>query len=85
MTISVQNEGGKGINIHLPNSLLFSPSLLNILIQFGVSHADHKVPELPPETVRQICTILKEYSKNHGPLELVRVDSADGDRIIITI
>ena len=85
MNITVKKDGGKEINIDLPNALLFSPTLLNNLIKFGVSHSDHKVPTLPPETTKQICTILKEYSRHHGPLELVRVDSAGGDQVIITI
>ena len=85
MNITVRKDGGKEINISLPNALLFSPTLLNILINFGVSHLDHKIPSLPPETTKHTCTILKEYSRHHGPLELVRVDSADGDQITITI
>ena len=85
MKITVRKDGGQEINIDLPNALLFSPTLLNIPIKFGVSHSDHKIPALPSETTKQICTILKEYSRHHGPLELVRVDSASGDQITITI
>lgn len=85
MNISVHNSSNKGIHIDLPNSLLFSPTPLNLLIQFGISRSEHKQIQFPPEAARQICKILKAYSKQHGPLELVRVDSANGDTVIITI
>ena len=84
MKITVHNSN-KDVNIALPNSMLFSPTLLNLLIQFGISWSEHKQIQFPPEAARQICGILKEYSKQHGPLELVRVDSANGDTVIITI
>ena len=85
MKITVISDSGKGIHINLPNALLFSPTLLNFGLRVGKHYAGEEMPNIPPEVMRQLCAILKDYSKKHGPLELVRVDSADGDRVIITI
>lgn len=73
------------MTIPVPNAMLFSPTILGLWCKFGMHHSGQAVPEIPAESIRQICSALKNYSKLHGPWELVHVESAEGDRVIITI
>ena len=85
MKINVKDAGGKGFTIGLPNAMLFSPTLLNFGIRMGKRHAQDSMPDIPPETIRKLCRTIKDYSKKYGPWELVHVESASGDRVVITI
>lgn len=81
MKIQVKEAGGKGFTLSLPNAMLFSPMVLKLILRSG----RHQAPELPPEAVDSICAAIKDYSRTHGPWELVQVESADGDTVVITV
>lgn len=84
MKIEIHAPGGPNMTIPLPNAMLFSPTLLNGLLKIG-KHTEKNIPEIPPETVRQACSAIKDYTKKVGSWELVHVESADGTTVIITI
>lgn len=81
MKLEVHAPGGPNMTIPLPNAMLFSPSLWNGLLKFS----RHSVPEIPPDAVKQACRLIKDYTKKYPSWELVRVESADGATVIITI
>ena len=85
MTIQVFPKDGPTITIPLPNAVLFSPTVLNFSLWLGDRFSRHSTPEIPPETVKKLCTAIKDYRKQFGSWELVHVESADGNTIIITI
>lgn len=85
MKIHIHDPGSKNLTISLPNAMLFSPTLLNLFVKVGVLHSDHKIPDIPKDTLRQICAVIKDYSKSHGSWELVHVESASGATVIITM
>lgn len=84
MKIEVHASGGPDITIPFPNAMLFSPILLNWGLKFTKRNGN-PVPELPPEAVKQACAAIKNYTKKVGSWELVHVESAGGDTVIITI
>lgn len=85
MKILIQSPGSADITIPVPNALLFSPTLLDLCLKTGAIQSGHKTPDIPKETVRQICAVLKNYSKTHGSWTLVQVESAGGAKVTITI
>ena len=85
MKIEVHISGGPDLVIPVPNAILFSPKLLNWELQISGLSSSHTIPEIPPETVKKACAAIKEYRKDHGPWEIVRVESADGQTVIITV
>lgn len=85
MKIEVHASGGPNMTIPMPNSMLFSPTLLNWGLKFIRRQSHRTMPEIPPETVKQACAAIKNYTKKVGSWELVHVESADGTAVIITI
>lgn len=81
MKIEVHSPDAPDITIPLPNSLLFSFTLWNGVIKIGTK----KLPEVPPEVIKQVCAAIKHFRKDHEPWELVHVESADGSTVSITI
>ena len=84
MKIEIHASGGPDLTIPLPNAMLFSPTLLNWGMQFA-KRGDHPIPEIPPETVKQACRVIKDYTKTVGSWELIRVESSGGATVIITL
>ena len=84
MKIQVRESGGRGFTLPLPNAMLFSPTLLKIALKIGEAQAEAQMPNIPPETVDRFCYAIKQWTKIHGPWELVYVESG-GNTVIITI
>lgn len=84
MKIEIHAPGGPDLTIPFPNAMLFSPTLLNWGLKIAKRNGN-SMPELPPETAKQACRVIKEYTKKVGSWELVHVESADGATVIITI
>ena len=85
MKIEVHAPGGPDMTIPLPNAMLFSPTLLNWGLKFSSRQSCGTMPEIPPETVKQACKAIKDYTKKVGSWELVHAESSGGARVIITI
>ena len=81
MKIQIHAPGAPDMTIPLPNALLFSFTLWNGVIKINTD----KVPEIPPEVTKKACAAIKRFRKDHGPWELVHVESADGSTVSITI
>ena len=85
MKIQVFPQDGPTITIPLPNAMLFTPTVLNFGLWLGDRFSHRATPKIPPETVKKVCAAIKDYRKSAGPWELVHVESADGNTVIITI
>lgn len=84
MKIAVYRSGAKPVTVTLPNAMLFSPMVLKLVLGFS-SRKGRKMPEIPPVVIDRLCAAIKTVSREKGPWELVRVDSADGGTVVITI
>ena len=85
MKICIRSADGPHLTIPLPNEMLFSPTVLKIALKTGRQFADGHAPDIPPETIAALCAAIKDYRQNYGPWELVHVESADGDSVIIEV
>ena len=84
MKITVRPHSGKNLTLALPNAMLFSPTVLQLVLRFA-SRRERKIPEIPPAVIDRLCAAMKTVTRKYGPWELVRVDSADGDTVVIEI
>lgn len=84
MKIEVHSPDGPDITVPLPNALLFSATLWNGVIVIGKKVED-RIPQIPPEVIKKACAAIKRFRKDQGPWELLRVESADGETVMITI
>ena len=77
MKIQIHAPEAPDITIPIPNTMLFSPTLLGWGRKIGNRYTKDTMPEIPAETVKQFCNALKQYRKTHGPWELLYVESGD--------
>ena len=84
MKIQVRSADGKGFTLPLPNAMLFSPTVLKLLLR-STDNISVEAPNIPPETIDRICAAIKAYKRIHGSWKLVHVESAEGNSVIITI
>lgn len=84
MKIELHSPDAPDITIPLPNALLFSFTLWDGVIKISKNTAEN-VSEIPPEVIKKVCAAIKHFRKDHGPWELVHVESADGSTVSITI
>ncbi len=84
MKIQIHASGGPDLTIPFPNAMLFSPTLLSWGLKISKQNGN-AIPDLPPETVKQVCKAIKDFTRRVGTWELVHVESAEGDTVIITI
>lgn len=84
MNVQVKSADGKGFTLPLPNAMLFSPTVLKLLLK-SAENISVEAPKIPPETIDRICAAIKDCKRIHGSWELVHVESAEGNTVIITI
>ena len=84
MKIHIGRNGSKDVCLALPNAMLFSPALLNLVLRL-TSRSGRQLPQIPPAAVNRLCNAVNRFSRENGPWELVRVDTADGSTVIITV
>ena len=84
MKIQVKQPDGRSITIPVPTWLVFNSLMIEIGLKTGRNHSDH-VPDIPPEAIDALCREFRRIKQVHGTWELVRMESADGETVIITI
>lgn len=84
MKIEIHTPAGPDLAIPVPNALLFSSSLWNGLLTV-TKHSEKNIPEVSSQVTKQACRVLKEYVKQYGSLELIRVETTDGTTVTITV
>lgn len=85
MKITVHSSSGQNITLPFPNAMLFSPTVVKLVLKLSETKTNHTMPDIPPETVDDLCRAIKLWNKTHGEWELVHVESAGGNTVIITI
>lgn len=77
MKITVKSDD-INLFIPLPTSLACSGFVAKIA-------AKHTDGELSAEQLSRIFKELKKYRRRNGPIRLVEIDSADGEKIIVSL
>lgn len=85
MKIHIQEAGGNGFTIPVPNFMLFSPTLLQFGLNISKQYSGTSIPDIPPEALHALSRAFKEIHKKYGTWELVHVETAGGNAVIITI
>lgn len=99
MRIQIKGEG-HNINIPLPTALVFSRPSVWIwmkLVRKAMTHCSQYIPadtgtdadsffaKIPDEAVYALCAELMRVKRKHGRWDLVEVESADGERVLIRL
>lgn len=84
MKIIVKSEE-RTICVPLPTALLYNKTLLRFGIRIARKYAKEYMPDIPPEAVGALCAEIKRIKEIYGSWELVSVDEADGDRVMIVL
>ena len=83
MKICIQ-AGEKKFSLYFPTRMLTSKSLVKLWLRIGKKYSE-EVPDIPPQAIDALCNELKRIKKTHGSWELVDVQSAQGERVKITL
>ena len=87
MKIKVQDKG-RAYRIFIPGRLIWGRLTLR-LVRYGLSKASCCGPDilsqLPPEAVEKLLLELRRLKKMHGSLELVEINTAQGQYIKVTL
>lgn len=77
--------GGHDLNIVLPTRMIFSKTMVKIGCRISSRYTHAVMDRLSPEAMEAICEELVRIKKKHGKWELVDIQSADGEKINITL
>ena len=83
MRIHVQSDGYE-FTIPLSDFLIFNP-LGPWMVAAVIKKYAPQAPCISPKTMRRILAETKRIKKTYGSWELVRLESADGDKVTIII
>lgn len=84
MKISIQAEG-HNINLRLPTRMIFSKTVARIVNFSGRKYAGEGMDSITPEQMDALFAEFRRIKKMHGSWELVDVESADGEKVNITL
>ena len=87
MRIRIVSSDSKSFNILLPTMLVFNGMTASIAGHFFQELVRYRGTELP-FTDEALCELIRgigRWRRTHGPLKLVDVVCADGDRVEVTI
>lgn len=78
-------DGGRNLTLLLPTALLFSRGTAWLANTVGRKYAGEVMKHIPPESVNGLFAELRRVKKKHGSWELAEVESADGEKVKITL
>lgn len=78
-------EQDHNFTLVLPTRLIFNKISARIANHFARKYAPDAMAGISPEALEALCTELGRIKKKYGSWDLVEVDSADGEKVIITL
>lgn len=78
-------DGVRNLTLLLPTTLLFSSGTAWLANTVGRKYAAEEMKDIPPEALNALFAELRRIKKRHGSWELVDVESADGEKVKITL
>lgn len=84
MRILVRDEC-RDLNIVLPTRLVFSKTLVRIGMYFARKYAPETMESIPSEAVEKLLDEMHRIKKKYGSWDLVHVQSADGEEVLIRL
>lgn len=86
MQISVYvEERERPIRIYLPNALLAFPFIWQLMGKSCKGIAGGDTSSQSPKQMRNMALALKRYVRKYGHFDLISLESATGERVIIRI
>ncbi len=84
MKIQIRNKEF-GFFIPLPTNLIFSKGMAYLSCGIGRKYAGDAMKDISPEAMAKLFAEFRRIKKKHGSWELVKVESADGQSVHITL
>lgn len=84
MKIQVKGNG-YDINLLLPTALIFGKGTVWLANHFGRKYAGDAMKDIPPEALEALFAEFRSIKRKYGSWDLVEVESATGDRVLIRL
>lgn len=79
------NSGEYHFNILLPTGLIFSRGTVWLFNRVGRKYAGNAMNQIPPEALNALFAEFRRIKRKHGSWDLVEVESASGEKVIIRL
>ena len=73
------------LNIILPTGLVFSRGTVWLANHFGRKYAGDAMKDIPPEALEALFAEFRRIKKKYGAWDLVEVESAGGEQVLIRL
>lgn len=84
MRVQVRGDG-HNLNIILPTRLVFSRCMVWLANTVGRKYAADAMENISPEALEALFAEFRRIKSQYGAWDLVDVESADGDRVLVRL
>lgn len=84
MRIRIKDDN-HDLNLILPTALIFSRGTVWLANHFGRQYAADAMKSIPPEAMEALFAEFRRIKKKFGSWDLVDIESADGEKILIRL
>ena len=84
MKIRIKTEG-QNLRLWLPTRLIFSETVARLGGKYGIKYAGDTMKNIPPEAIELLFAEFRRIKDKHKVWELVKIESADGSVVDISL
>ena len=84
MKIRIKSEG-QNLRLWLPTRLIFSETVARLGGTYGIKYAGDTMKNIPPEAIELLFAEFRRIKDKHKVWELVKIESADGSVVDISL
>lgn len=84
MKIRIKSEG-QNLRLWLPTRLIFSKTVARLGGKYGVKYAGDAMKNIPPEAIEMLFAEFRRIKDCYSNWELVKIESADGSVVDISL
>lgn len=81
----ILSDAGKKMDLILPTALIFSRLTVWLAMKLGRKYAGDVMKDIPPEALDALFAEMRRIKKKHGKWDLVQIESADGETVLIRL
>lgn len=84
--MKIEIRGGEeNMTLLLPTGIIFSRGTAWLADTVGRKYAGDAMKDIPPEALKNLFAEIRRIKRRYGKWELVDVESADGEKVKITL
>ena len=78
-------SGKQNLRFYLPTRLIFSETVARLGGKYGIKYAGDTMKNIPPEAIEMLFAEFRRIKREYKNWELVKIESADGSIVDISL